>query len=98
MNLNDLNRLAHAHAMLGVAFTGVERLEESADCLTRSVNIYQFLADLNPGENESPHFNALRQLEAVLRELSRSDEAEEISTRAADIERRFHDPDTEDKS
>ena len=97
-NHETQNKLANALAMLGSAFAGVGRLKDAADCLTRSVNIYQLLADLSPGENKSPLINVLRQLEGVLRELGRSDEAEETSTRAADIERGFHDPDTEDKS
>jgi tetratricopeptide (TPR) repeat protein len=83
--------LALALAALGGAHADNGRQEEAADCLARSANILQLLADLDPGERPEFLIEVLERLAQVLRDLGRTEEADQAEARAADLAQRYPD-------
>jgi hypothetical protein len=73
------------------------RREEATDCLGRSVNILQLLADLDPAERPGLLMNVLEVLAEALRDLGRTEEADQAEARATAIETAFPDEDDDDQ-
>lgn len=86
--------LAQVLGALGVTYLDLEHLDDSTNFIRRSSNIISLLADLDPGKYESGLIVLLRQMEENLRRLGRTDEADEASGRADDIEGRSPGPGT----
>ncbi len=80
--------LAEIHAETG-------QQEEAADYLTRSTNILQLLADLDPGERPGQLIIVLEKLAETLRVLGRTEDADEALARARDLEDRYPDDEGE---
>ena len=80
--------LAEIHAESG-------QQEEAADYLTRSNNILQLLADLDPGGRPGQLIIGLEKLAETLRTLGRTDDADEALARARDLEDRYPDDEGE---
>ncbi len=95
-NARAQNAVAFALAKLGLVRAREGQYEQAADCLSRSANIAQLLHDLNPGERPDLAIIALEALEVVLRDLGRTDAANEALARASDLAHQYPDEDGED--
>jgi tetratricopeptide (TPR) repeat protein len=87
------NSLGSALAGLGQFHHKAGRPEQAADYIARSVRILQLLADLDPAERPTALITALNEWAKVLRDLGRTDEADEAAARATALADRHPDED-----
>jgi len=85
---------ANARSMYGIALFQSEHLEDAADQLKLSVNVYEMLLGLESGNQESRLIPLLEIFAEILRRLDRPDEATVADARAAELTRRMDGPST----
>lgn len=85
---------ANARNVYGIALFQSEHLEDAAEQLKLSVNVYEMLLGLNSGNQESRLIPLLATFAEVLRQLDRPDEATAADARAAELTRQMDGPST----
>jgi tetratricopeptide (TPR) repeat protein len=88
-DLQAQDQYAAALALLGSWYAENDRLEESADCLTRAVNVREVVVGLDPGSNGQLLVLLIRELVDLLRRLGRDGEAERLRARADELGGQF---------
>ena len=87
------NSLARTLAVLGHVHATQAQQEQAADSLSRSANILQTLAELDPGKRPSLLIDVLNEIAPILRALGRTDEADQALARADDLAEKYSDED-----
>lgn len=90
------SKLAQALGALGEQHAKSGRQQQAVDCLSRSANILQLLHDLNPDECPDTLILVLFSLAESLRDLGRTDEADQVDARARDLTDQYPDEDDQD--
>lgn len=87
--------LALSLMLLGEVVAAIGQQVQAVDHLTSAANILQLLAELNPGERPDELIATLNALESLLRDLGRTDEADQAHARATELQHTY--PDDEDE-
>lgn len=90
-DLEAQHNLATTMAALAENYAQTGQQEEAADYLTRSTNILQLLADLDPSERPDLLMGLLEELAEILRDLGRTQDADRALARSRDLEDKYPD-------